>query len=218
MPLEEMNSFFDARVKDYEEYVRQEADGAQDYYRETAKLIPKRKRLSLVDLGVGTGLELDEIFQQNPGVTVPGIDISEGMLRKLREKNRKRMEQVQAVKGNFFEYDFGIERYDGAVSVMSMHYFEPQAKLELYRKLGRSLKKGGFYLETDLYAPNGEYEQSCAAENERLRREQGIRGGFYHYRIPCTVERQAKLFFAAGFSSVRVCWACGNTVILMAKK
>ena len=75
MPLEEMNSFFDARVKDYEEYVRQEADGAQDYYRETAKLIPKRKRLSLVDLGVGTGLELDEIFQQNPGVTVTGIDI-----------------------------------------------------------------------------------------------------------------------------------------------
>ena len=73
MPLEEMNSFFDARVKDYEEYVRQEADGAQDYYRETAKLIPKRKRLSLVDLGVGTGLELDEIFQQNPGVTVTGI-------------------------------------------------------------------------------------------------------------------------------------------------
>ena len=130
----------------------------RDYYRETAKLIPKRKRLSLVDLGVGTGLELDEIFQQNPGVTVTGIDISEGMLRKLREKNRKRMEQVQAVKGNFFEYDFGIERYDGAVSVMSMHYFEPQAKLELYRKLGRSLKKGGFYLETDLYAPNGEYE------------------------------------------------------------
>ena len=26
MPLEEMNSFFDARVKDYEEYVRQEAE------------------------------------------------------------------------------------------------------------------------------------------------------------------------------------------------
>lgn len=218
MPLEEMNSFFDARVEDYQEYVRREADGAEDYFRETAKLIPKRKRLSLVDLGVGTGLELDEIFQQNPGVTVTGIDISEGMLRKLREKNRQRKEQVLAVKGNFFEFDFGIERYDGAVSVMSMHYFEPQAKLELYRRLSRGLKKGGFYLETDLYAPNGEVEQFCAAENERLRREQGIRSGYYHYRIPCTVERQAKLFFAAGFSSVKVCWACGSTVILMMKK
>jgi tRNA (cmo5U34)-methyltransferase len=81
MPLEEMSSFFNSRIEGYEEHILRETNRA---YVDTAKLIPATLGLKLLDLGCGTGLELDEIFKVNPTVQVTGIDLTASMLEKLR--------------------------------------------------------------------------------------------------------------------------------------
>ena len=84
MTLEEMSDFFTKRIEDYEEHMLTEVEGCREGYMKMAELIPQSTKRSL-DLGCGTGLELDEIFKKLPHVKVTGIDLTQAMLDKLRK-------------------------------------------------------------------------------------------------------------------------------------
>jgi tRNA (cmo5U34)-methyltransferase len=215
MPLEEMGSFFNSRVDRYEEHMLKDGSGG---YIETAKLIPTTRGLKLLDLGCGTGLELDEIFKVNPTVQVTGIDLAEKMLEKLSQKHAARNSQLNLVLADYFEYDFGKNTFDVALSVETLHHFSYEEKIGLYKKIYVSLKQAGFYIEADYMAPTQEFEDFHFAENKRIRTEQGITEGFYHYDIPYTVENQIGMLKKAGFSIVEKIVQEGNTGILVARK
>lgn len=218
MQLEEMSNFFNSRVKDYEQHMLNNVDGANRFYVETAKLIPKVNELKLLDLGCGTGLELDEIFKINPTVRVTGIDLSKDMLEKIKEKHSDKLDQINLIVDNYFDYDLGLCEFDGALSVETLHHFTHEEKIGLYKKIYKSLKENGFYIETDYIAPNQEYEDYHFSENKRLRLELGITNGFYHYDTPCTVDNQMQMLYTAGFKSVEKVWQHECTIILFAKK
>lgn len=81
-PLEEMSSFFERRLGGYEEHMSE----WKDAYGKMAQMIPADAH-KILDLGCGTGLELDEIFKLYPSVSVTGIDLCSAMLDRLREKH-----------------------------------------------------------------------------------------------------------------------------------
>ena len=215
-PLEEMGSFFDARIEGYEAHMLW-GDGNKTYI-ETAKLIPATSGIKILDLGCGTGLELDEIFKVNPTVQVTGIDLSEKMLEKLRQKHVARKSQLCLILADYFKYNFGEDIFDIAVSSSSLHHFTPVKKIGLYKKICASLKPDGFYIENDYMAPTQEYEDYHFAENKRIRAELGIKNGFYHYDTPCTVENQIGMLKKAGFTSVKKAGQFDFDVILVARK
>lgn len=218
MQLEEMSCFFNNRANDYEKHMMNNVDGANRFYIETAKLIPKVDELNLLDLGCGTGLELDEIFKVNPKVKVTGIDLAKDMLEKIKEKHSDKLNQINLVVDNYFDYDMGVCMFDVALSVETLHHFTHKEKTELYKKILKSLKENGIYIETDYIAPNQEYEDYHFSENKKIRLELGITNGFYHYDTPCTVENQTQMLYKAGFKAVEKVWQHGQTVILLAKK
>ena len=222
MPLEEMGSFFNSRVDIYEEHILREIDGSVGYYVEIAKLIPATRGLKLLDLGCGTGLELDEIFMVNPTVQVTGIDLAGKLLDKLRQKHVARVNQLNLVLADYFEYDFGENVFDVALSVQTLHHFTYEQKIGLYKRIYVSLKQDGFYIESDYNAPDQEFEDFYFAENKRIRDEQGINQGLYHYDTPCTVENQISLLKKAGFGSVEEVGQhgrhYGNSANLVARK
>ena len=63
--LETMSDFFTARVDGYDEHMLRDVEGCKEGYPLMASLIPTNTR-RLLDLGCGTGLELDEIFKLYP--------------------------------------------------------------------------------------------------------------------------------------------------------
>jgi tRNA (cmo5U34)-methyltransferase len=215
MPLEEMGSFFNARIDGYEAHMLREGN---EVYVETAKLIPAARGLKLLDLGCGTGLELDEIFKVNPTVQVTGIDLTESMLKKLSQKHAARKSQLNLVLADYFKYDFGKDTFDVAVSFDTLHHYSYEEKIGLYKRIYASLKTSGFYIEADYMATTQEFENFRFTENKRLRAEQGITEGFYHYDIPYTVENQIGMLKKAGFSSVEKIGRYGIDVILVARK
>jgi tRNA (cmo5U34)-methyltransferase len=218
MPLEEMSSFFNSRVDMYEEHMLKEVDGASNYYAEIAKLIPAGDRLKLLDLGCGTGLELDEIIKIDPSVQVTGIDLAGEMIKKLVHKHARRIKQLNLIVGDYFKYDFGESEFDIALSVQTLHHFTPEEKIKLYRKIYAGLKPNGFYIEADYMAPTQEFEDLRFAENRRIRAESGIKDGLYHFDIPCTVENQIAMLKTAGFCKVEKVKQYNNTSILLANK
>ena len=80
-PPERMDAFFTARIDDYEEHMQIWAEA----YRRFAQLLPPEPG-KVLDLGVGTGLELDEIWAINPAISVTGVDMSQAMLDLLYRK------------------------------------------------------------------------------------------------------------------------------------
>lgn len=177
-------------------------DGSDSYYFEIAKLIPTTPDLKLLDLGCGTGLELDEIFKVNPTMQVTGVDLAEKLLDKLRQKHAVRKSQITLILADYLKYDFGENVFDVALSVQTLHHFSYEEKIGLYKRIYVCLKRGGFYIESDYVAPDQEFEDFHFAENKRIRAELGIKEGLYHYDTPCTVENQIGLLKEAGFGSV----------------
>lgn len=81
--MESMSSFFEARVDGYDEHMLNNVLGCKEGYIEMAKLVPPSCK-TLLDLGCGTGLELDEIFKKLSDIHVTGIDLTQAMLDKLK--------------------------------------------------------------------------------------------------------------------------------------
>ena len=216
MKLERMDDFFAARVNGYDEHMRMTIEGASDFYAYTASLLPMESGAKVLDLGCGTGLELEEYFNLNPDANVTGIDLSEAMLKSLKEKFPNRT--INLVLGSYFDVPFGENKYDAAVSVESLHHFPAEQKETLYRKLFAALKENGSFILTDYFAESEELEKEYFRNLKQLKEEQGLSGNeFYHYDTPLTVDHEMQVLRRAGFSDVQILKEWGTTFTLLAK-
>ena len=217
MKLERMDDFFAARVDGYDEHMRTTIEGASGFYAYTASLLPAEKGARVLDLGCGTGLELEEYFRFNPRAEVTGIDLSEAMLKALKEKLPDRT--VHLVLGSYFDVPFGEGVYDAAVSVESLHHFPAEQKEALYRKLHAALSDSGRFVLTDYFAESEELEKEYFQNLKLLKGEQGLpENEFFHYDTPLTVDHEMQVLRQAGFSDVQVLKEWGTTFILLAKR
>ncbi len=207
--LEEMAAFFEKRLDGYDEHMRTEIEGSGAFYPFTASLLPAKAGCRVLDLGCGTGLELEAYFRLNPGALVTGIDLSPGMLEALRRKFPGR-EGLELVCGSYFDVPLG-ENYDAAVSVESLHHFPAEAKLGLYRRLRAALRPEGVFILTDYFAESEARERAYFEDLRRLRRAEGLPAGSYHYDTPLTVAHELDILRKAGFSRAEIMARWGNT-------
>ena len=198
VPLEAMDAFFNARILDYEAHM----SPWNAHYRWMAELIPDGTK-ALLDIGCGTGLELDEIFPHFPHLSVTGIDMAEEMLAKLREKHGDK--NLTLIRDDYFLHPFGEAVYDGAISFETLHHFTAETKTRLFAKICRALKPGGFYLECDYIASSPAIEELVFAECRRRRERDGIPADrFVHFDTPLTLEHEMGAMKDAGFSTVEL--------------
>ena len=209
-PLEEMGSFFEKQVDGYEEHM----SVWKEAYRKMALLVPEGTE-NILDLGCGTGLELDEIFKVKPEVCVTGIDLCPAMLEKLKEKHGDK--KINIICGDYFTVDLGKEIYDLAISFESLHHFTLNQKKELYRKIYQALKDGGIFIECDYIA--------CCEEEEKIlyceylsKREKATVNGFAHFDIPLTAEHEIEALNFAGFKSIDVIDSINGATFIRAVK
>ena len=199
--LEKMDDFLSARVNGYDEHMKNNIEGADLFYKYTASLLPKEKNANVLDLGCGTGLELEEFFSINPSAKVTGIDLTKAMLDSLKTKFPDK--DITTICGSYFEVPFGVDIFDAAVSVESLHHFTKEEKIPLYTKLRKSLKPDGYFILTDYFADLDEQEVCFRQELLRIRQEQNLPDDvFYHYDTPLTVEHEKEALLAAGFTQV----------------
>lgn len=219
--LELMDRFFDLRADLYDTYHPCGIDGGIQSKQAVASFLPDKVK-TLLDIGIGTGLELENIYIRFPEVNITGIDMSHMMLEKLKLKYPKKKMQLYCA--DYLKFDFGHSCFDSVISVMTLHHYSHDVKTDLYRKIRHSLKPGGVYVECDYMLsekespdPQGQ-EDFFFAEYKRLVEEQQLSPGeYYHYDTPCTVDNQKSMLISAGFSSVKEVWCKKNTVILFAE-
>ena len=208
--LETMNDFFKNCLDGYDEHMLREIEGAKEFYPYTAALLPMKFGANILDLGCGTGLELEYYFALNSEASVVGIDLSPDMLAELKRKFTDR--KIRLICGSYFDIPFEANFFDAAVSVESLHHFTAEAKLGLYQKLHMALKPEGYFILTDYFAESEASEREYFERLRAIKREQGIvNDAFYHYDTPLTVEHEIDVLKAAGFSKVEALRNWGAT-------
>lgn len=209
-PLEEMSDFFTKRLDGYEEHM----SIWEKSYQMFSEVLPSNCQ-KILDLGCGTGLELDKIWQKNPDIEVTGVDLCQSMLDQLLKKHSDR--RLTIVCQDYFRYDIGYEKWDAVISFESLHHFLPEHKKELYQKVYHGLKRGGVFLV-------GDYIACCDAEEELLRSECLKRRAqfaipdnrFVHFDIPLTLEHERELLQNVGFVIEKVLDNPDGATIMMA--
>ena len=207
MALEKMDIYYNSVAETYDDRVRR-----------ATTAFPMKENLNIIDLGAGTGLQLKPLLEKEATLRATCVDCSGKMLARLKKNLADYSDRVQVVSADFFDHDFGFEFYDGATATMALHYYSEAQKLQLYKNLRVGIKKDGFFLLTDKFAPTQNYQDFCRSEFERKRTEARQPEGHYYTFTPLTVANEAALLFKAGFAEVQVCWAKSNTAVLLATR
>ncbi len=187
---ESMRSFFNEKIDTYDDTHAKFMDTKRAI---TSNLAPDVNEV--LDLGVGTGLELFELFKRFPNAQVTAIDISEKMLEKL--KTRPFIDHIKAVCGDFFSVDFG-DGYDAVISTSALHHFLEEDKRRLYEKIYDSLKENGEFINCDKVAFSFEEEEQMLADYYEYK------DVYAHNDTPLFIDREVELLKNTGFRDVVV--------------
>jgi cyclopropane fatty-acyl-phospholipid synthase-like methyltransferase len=173
--------------------------------------------IDLLDLGCGTGLELDFIFTTHPNVRVTGIDLTSAMLDSLGQKHPDR--DMTLICGDYRITKLGSNTFDAAISFESLHHLKENEKAELYTRIYQALRPGGTYIECDYMAADCDEEARLLAEYARVvpQRDSGPRD-IYHIDIPLCVEHQQDLLRKSGFTGVELLFRHQGTAMILASK
>lgn len=215
---ERMDDFFNRRVEGYEAHMKG-LDNSDEFYNMVPYAIKQTdKAVKLLDLGCGTGLEIQGILEKAPNAQITCMDMAAGMLQELKKKYSAHSGQLNIITGSYLDLPFVQDEYDYVVAVQTMHHWQEDIKLPLYRKIWGALRPGGLYIEAD-YTVDEQEEQKMLGKYMELKSSGVLKEGeVYHIDIPFSVKTQKRLLGAAGFNRVDVVYEKGNGAVLGAAK
>ena len=178
--------------KDYVEVYEKLNKKFHNVYSVTAKSLiefadlPTNEPITVLDIGCGTGISSLEIYKKLPeGSKLICLDISEEMLKKVRERLRDKKVEVEILKGDALELPSLIKKeIDYAFSNFTYYYFLKDLK-KYFANVYAILKKGGkFAFNITSYFTPIEFEDKkynqfgkiLIEEAEKVLKENGYEG------------------------------------------
>ena len=214
---ENMAAFFDTRAAGYDDYIRgyifADSTFTQFYQAVSSPIEKTDEPLNILNLGCGTGLEIEFLFQRVPNALITGVDLSQNMLELLRKRYIAHMSQIRLVTDSYLTMPFGTQTYDHVISVMSAHHILRDTKHDLYEKIHAALKPGGKYIEGDSVIPAEMESQFLAEYHEQAATVPQANDGHYHIDIPFSMDTQRSLLLEVGFKDFQLLWQKDETAV-----
>lgn len=215
---EKMDEFFNKRAASYDDHMKNNVNNFERYYKMIADPITKtNERIKILDIGCGTGLELKYIFKKAPNAQIIGVDISDEMLELLLNKYQDMADQINVIKDSYLRLEFGENKFDYIVSVMTIHHLLYDTKKKLYEKILKSLSDNGKYIEGD-YVVSEEKEKNLLNQFRMQMNQEKINDGFFHIDIPFSIKTQKKLFAEVGYRNFNLIFTEKETAIYVGVK
>ena len=173
--------------------------------------------MEILDLGCGTGLELEGIFSKAPNAVITCIDLSEKMLSKLTSKYSRFLDQIKPIKGSYLIVPLPEKKYDYVVSFMTMHHFPYDTRCKLYKKIRKSMKNEGEYIEGDYVVSPKKEQQFLLEYNHKIKNMKAFERNIFHVDIPFSIKTQSQLLLKGDFSKVKVIFHQNEAAIFIAR-
>ena len=210
-----MDRFFDERAASYDEHMRAELERFHAFYAAAVAPIPETDTpIEILDLGIGTGLELPGILERAPRASITGIDISKAMLDRLRAKFLSAEDRLRLIRGSFLDADLGEKTYDVVVSSMALHHWMPDRKLGLYERIRRSLRPSGLFVNGDFIRGGGNEEPLPTFPGATV----GAEDDLVHVDHPLPVDTEMELLRRSGFGSIDVVFRMERAAVLVGRR
>ncbi|MGH2949372.1 MAG: class I SAM-dependent methyltransferase [Solirubrobacteraceae bacterium] len=103
----------------------------------------------ILELGVGTGETARRVLARSPGAELVGVDASEEMLARARERLPGADLRVARL-----EDPLPPGPFDLVVSVLAVHHLRGPAKADLFRRVAAILAPGGRFVLGDVVVPD----------------------------------------------------------------
>lgn len=218
--VEEIADFFNDVAPEYEAMHLSHVNRGMESKRDMASHIPDNAK-TLLDLGAGTGLDLEEVLARFPDLKVTVLDIAKDMLDRLVA--RFPGHKFNVIVSDYFTADLGEEAYDAVMSSMTMHHWLPEDKTKIYGHVYRALRPGGVYIDNDYMITEGTPEEAAAEEASGLEQRRKLireNPGVSHVHMdnPLTVDSERRVLRDAGFEKIEEVWRGINNVTLVAHK
>jgi len=141
---------FNASVTYYDDWIRKALPGYEDMFAAALDALPfgQDDRLSVLDLGAGTGLFSHQVGTRFPQATFVLCDVAEKMLDIARERFRVHGTQFEYVVKDYRDIE-GEGAYDLVISSMSIHHLSDNEKKVLFGRVFRILRQPGVFVNVD---------------------------------------------------------------------
>jgi tRNA (cmo5U34)-methyltransferase len=203
--IEELPEFFNSTADIWDQKFG--AKPNDPFYHAVALQIPQTDEpIEILDLGCGTGIQLEFVFARAPNAKVTAIDRAPNMLKQLRAKFANKTKQLRLQQGSLLEIPFGHRAYDYAISTLTMHHFLPERKVTIYRKVREALRTAGIYVEGDQATTVEEEKSILYWYNRWIAKLPGGDRAEWNYDITLSPGTQARILREAGFSEVQLAW------------
>ena len=171
--------------------------------------------IKVVDLGCSTGTSLIHLARSLPSrrLELIGIDNSEAMLKKCREKlaTLGLDDSVQTFHSDVSDFEFA----DASVVLMNytLQFIEVQSRLQVLQKINKHLSPGGFLLVSEKVAHEQPAMDDALVELYfEFKRRQGYsdleisrkRDALENVLVPLTIKGNIELLQSAGFNRIEV--------------
>ena len=196
-----------------------------DFY---TSCLPVVKKLTsakkVLDIGAGTGLFSQFIYQQNNDLDFTLVDISSEMLALAKE----RFAGLSNFK--FKELDFSAEpiaeKYDLVISALAIHHLEHDQKAQLYQNIYNALQPGGIFINADQVEGRSDWFDNFYKKTWKESvvksglEEQAVERAFERIKLDkfAKLETQLKMLENCGFSDVDCIYKYNNFVVISGVK
>jgi tRNA (cmo5U34)-methyltransferase len=199
---------FDKHALEYDNNVRDIVPQYDEVRFILFDLVPfeKDSKITVLDIGIGTGTTAAEFLQRYPNAKLIGVDISSKMIEQSRQKLDQYKSRTELVQADMKTLQIG--QVDMVYSILTLHHVPYEDKEALFRKVRTILQPGGVFILIDLV--NGISDQlSKHYHKDKFHKEQGTTSSVIEY---------FDLLRKAGFKSIDVAWKNRRLACLIALK
>ena len=151
MNINKIQENFDFIAAKYDTHRRCFIPGFDDYYKNSLTLLKTYRNdfKNILDLGAGTGLLTNSIYQLYPDALYTLVDISNEMLKVAKERFSN-LDNFKYITGDYTKEIFE-NNYDLICSALSIHHLAPEAKISIYQNAYNHLEHSGCFINLDQF-------------------------------------------------------------------
>ncbi|MDR0335208.1 MAG: class I SAM-dependent methyltransferase [Methanomassiliicoccaceae archaeon] len=149
MPIDHVKAHFEEEAQIFDALIQKIVPNYNEMIDALVSVIPfpRESKLSVADLGCGTGTVAKAVRNVFPNITITCVDIAGSMLEIARQKLGP---DVKCIQADLNKYEFD-ESHDLIVSSLALHHLEnDEDKMRLYEKIYSALRPNGMFVNIDI--------------------------------------------------------------------
>ena len=147
MEYDEVKNAFDNAADSYDSKRKEIIPHMDVYYQTAVELTKDYENPKILDLGAGTGILTEMLYDLHPDSRITLLDMSANMLSRAKNKFEG-IDNFEYIEDNYLTRDFK-QSYDIIISSLSIHHLDDDEKYTLYEKIYHSLNKNGVFINAD---------------------------------------------------------------------